>query len=1212
MKAHVSFTSFALALLFTFATTGRLYAQFIDMGDAPDSVQSPQYPTLMVNSGASHEIIPQFHLGWGNDYDPDGQPDIQALGDDINLVWPGNPYPPGDEDGVVFTSLLVQGKPTSVTVTATTNGVLDAWVDFNADGDWNDTGEHVFNGTLLSGGPNNLNFTVPAGATTGWTYARFRFTSGASAYIGGAAVPHDYASDGEVEDYKVYIEQTEDDHKMHWPQYPDPDGWDVRACETPPVDQEPEGIQKVLADDFLCTSNGYINHITFWGSWLYDEFLDEQTHPFQGITNIHLSLHTDIPDPDGEGPEYSRPGELLWERDIDPMLIPPGWELPPPIEEEPSWQGWYDPNTGLWETNNHQRYFRYEVFIPEDEALYQTNGLIYWLDISMQTEFGLWGWKTSRSPHFNDDAVWTDLPVTNHNQWNELRDPIYSNSLDLAFIINEQVEDPLVDWGDAPDGAAAALYPTLSVNSGANHTLAAGMFLGAGVDSEPDGQPNATATGDDTNINGLGGIAFPPGDEDGVTITALVPGLPATITVTASMAGYLDAWIDYNGSGSWTGGEQLLGGSIALNVGINNINITVPTWAVPTASTMARFRYSAAGGLLPTGSAPDGEVEDYQVIIDNPYDWGDAPDPTYLTLSTSGGAVHRIGNTTLRLGNSLPDPEFDGQPTANADGDDLDAQGDDEDGIVFLTPLIPGTIAQINAIAWGGGFGCSLDAWVDFNADGDWNDAGEQIFTSIGLGLGLPNHYLFFQVPTNATPATNTYARFRISYAGGLSPGGLAPDGEVEDYKIFIEDKQDIDWGDAPDALQSPYYPTLLANNGAHHVLSALFMGSKVDPEPDGQPTPSSDGDDTDILYPSAGDDEDGVSLTSLLMPGGYASVDVVASAPGMLDAWIDFGNDGSWAQVGDRIFTTQALVAGTNSLIFPVPISAAQTNAAYSRFRISSGGVASYTGLATSGEVEDHEFFIEEIEAEGIDFGDAPNTFPTLLAVNGARHTIVPGIILGATIDPEPDGQPNSAATGDDQDIVYGPPVLDDEDGVTFTSKIVAGTNASVDVVAGVSGGLIDAWIDFNADGDWNDAGEKILASTPVSGGFNTLSFSVPQPSALGPTHARFRITSAGIANPTGAANNGEVEDYMVDLYQPQTSTNIIITNLFFTASNTVAQVEWNSESNITYQVQSSTNLTTNVWVDVGGWLLGPVNWQTNSTAPTQQFYRVTAPWTE
>jgi hypothetical protein len=121
-----------------------------------------------------------------------------------------------------------------------------------------------------------------------------------------------------------------------------------------------------------------------------------------------------------------------------------------------------------------------------------------------------------------------------------------------------------------------------------------------------------------------------------------------------------------------------------------------------------------------------------------------------------------------------------------------------------------------------------------------------------------------------------------------------------------------------------------------------------------------------------------------------------------------------------------------------------------------------------------------------------------------------------------------------------------------------------------------------------------------------------VPQPSALGPTFARFRISSTGGLPPAGPASDGEVEDCTVDLYQPVPSPDIVITNITVTASNSLATIQWNAQSNITYQAQSTTNLViSNSWINAGGLVVGPVNWQTNSASPSQQFYRVTAPWT-
>ena len=169
------------------------------------------------------------------------------------------------------------------------------------------------------------------------------------------------------------------------------------------------------------------------------------------------------------------------------------------------------------------------------------------------------------------------------------------------------------------------------------------------------------------------------------------------------------------------------------------------------------------------------------------------------------------------------------------------------------------------------------------------------------------------------------------------------------------------------------------------------------------------------------------------------------------------------------------------------------------------------------------------------LDFGDAPDDqttprYPTLLANDGARHTVIPGFHLGAATDGDADGQPTAGADGDD---TAGTP--DDEDGVTMVALTRGHTTASLDVFVTdtvFSNRYLDAWIDFNADDDWDDAGEHIFSSS-VAAGNNTITFAVPAAAALGDTYARFRLNSsaAGLA-PTGAADDGEVEDYKVTIY--------------------------------------------------------------------------------
>ncbi|MHC4691920.1 MAG: GEVED domain-containing protein [Planctomycetota bacterium] len=160
-----------------------------------------------------------------------------------------------------------------------------------------------------------------------------------------------------------------------------------------------------------------------------------------------------------------------------------------------------------------------------------------------------------------------------------------------------------------------------------------------------------------------------------------------------------------------------------------------------------------------------------------------------------------------------------------------------------------------------------------------------------------------------------------------------------------------------------------------------------------------------------------------------------------------------------------------------------------------------------------------------GMDFGDCPDPcYPTLLVSDGARHTIDPNVFLGSRIDSELDGQPTFWADGDD---VNGIP---DEDGVYFPSVLFTDCTRNVSVFAS-SEGMLDAWFDFNADGDWADPCEQIFASEPLYAGSNILTFRIPYDANIGETYARFRFSTAGGLEPNGPALDGEAEDYMVSI---------------------------------------------------------------------------------
>jgi LruC domain-containing protein len=160
-----------------------------------------------------------------------------------------------------------------------------------------------------------------------------------------------------------------------------------------------------------------------------------------------------------------------------------------------------------------------------------------------------------------------------------------------------------------------------------------------------------------------------------------------------------------------------------------------------------------------------------------------------------------------------------------------------------------------------------------------------------------------------------------------------------------------IDFGDAPAS-----YSSLAADNGASHSTenNTIFMGSSVDAEFDSYQFPLSD-DVTD-----GNDDEDGVAFVTGLEVGNSALLELIASAPAFVDAWIDFDGNGVFG-TDEQIADTQAVIQGNNTLAYDVPEWAEAGNT-WARFRLSSIGGLEPTGSFSDGEVEDHQVDITEL----------------------------------------------------------------------------------------------------------------------------------------------------------------------------------------------------------------------------------------------------------
>lgn len=205
--------------------------------------------------------------------------------------------------------------------------------------------------------------------------------------------------------------------KMHYPQLPNPTGWAMNV--TYVAGQNP---LETKADDWQCTESGPVSDIHFWGSWLGD------THGT--IDHISVGICSDVPAGSGLLP-YSTPGIQLWtqtfhQEDFTSRACTGGP------------QGWYDTSLGQFWDEDHYGLYQYNITGITNPFI-QTKDQIYWLAILVYLDAGSspnckFGWNTSNSLHFMDDAVY----LTTSPFWSKLEDPWTGMSMDMAFVITPE------------------------------------------------------------------------------------------------------------------------------------------------------------------------------------------------------------------------------------------------------------------------------------------------------------------------------------------------------------------------------------------------------------------------------------------------------------------------------------------------------------------------------------------------------------------------------------------------------------------------------------------------------------------------------------------------------------------------------------------------------------------------------------------------------
>ncbi len=679
------------------------------------------------------------------------------------------------------------------------------------------------------------------------------------------------------------------------------------------------------------------------------------------------------------------------------------------------------------------------------------------------------------------------------------------------------------DFGDVP----------LSYENGSpafqSNTIIPELYIGDSVDYEL----LAASVNDGDDNNGSNGDGE---DEDGFQIQeTIVVGAPfsVTIPINSTLTGtkYLYAWIDFNGDGIFNGNEiQTLSftgtGSLPQTLTWTGVQTGTTTAAVIAAGkTYIRVRLSAVvhnngnsgnTALIDTRSYgpgnASGEIEDYQFIVSNLYDYGDVPLDYEMNANTVPASVpaRQAPSSILRLGNTVDIESAANSVTLGDDNNGTNGDGTDEDGIVNLSPIYVGVPYRTQVSVMNNtGATRILHGWIDFNNNGRF-EASEYTSLNVTSSANQQTVTLSWAAQSFTPPANNKlYMRLRVSQGtladrtvgvnpalidersigDGLSTGdyGVLQQGEIEDYQITVI--SDYDYGDT-DSTSYELSRNDVYSPARQAISQGLYLGQLYpDAEASKQTSSEANGDNDNNL-----NDEDGAIPGPITAGGGY-TLNVTytnnSGAARTLYGWIDFNNNGRFEAVE---VATVSLPNNNNNSIATLTWSLAQSNVIpntanqlYMRLRVSEATLSDFTtgapGLfvderaladghnsgeyqATpiigNGEIEDYAIIV----TTDLDYGDLPISYEQPSTLLPARQISSAALQIGGT--PDVESGPQSVGAGMDNNGTNGDG--EDEDGIIpanhsvtvnsiFTLPVtVTNTTGATKVLFG--------WLDINNNG--------------------------------------------------------------------------------------------------------------------------------------------------
>jgi len=810
--------------------TGTIQNDETDWGDAPTAAQSGfanSYPTTLADNGARHTALLGFSLGATADGEADGQPTSTANGDGA------------DEDGVILPASLITGTSASIAVNSSiANAKLDAWVDFNRDGDWTDAGEQIFTTQNLAAGNNAFTFAVPGGASVGTSFARFRVSAA------GGLLSTGVASTGEVEDYQVSILSNQ--FAVDNPSVIEGDAGTTNLVftvsrttntGTSSVDYAVSAGTATLGTDYASNPSGTLN---FTAGGALSQTVTVTVNGDLVVENNETVILT-LSNPVGGGIGVSPGTGTINNDDLATLTLSTngsssnteGSIFDYLVSINKAVQGGFtiafNTNDGTatlansdYTDNDNTLTFSGSANETQGFSVLSTSDNTVELDETFTTTLGTIGATSAVQIAAITKAGSPQTGTINNNDGAEVSiagsvsqlegltpqtfTVTLSNPVDVAVTVQFSTANVTASTADNDYTGIVSQTVTFAANTTTSQTVPVTIINDNKVEGDEiynvniGGTLSASGRNVDIILSSANGIIL---NDDNATVTltgttSLAEGntgqTPVVFTATLNnpvQSGFTlnyttndgtattanNDYVDNDGSFAFTG---TMGESHQITVQVNgDLNIE-PNETFTVAINSLGFVTIVNPASVTIAGSPQTST-----ILNDELDWGDAPTATqsgfagtYPTLSANNGARHALAVGGLRLGATV-DADLDGQANATATGD-----GADEDGVTLPSALIINTTANITVNASGSG---TLNAWVDFNRNGSWGDTGEKIFSDLSVSAG--NNALSFAVPAGASLGTS-YARFRLTTASGTQANDAAADGEVEDYQVNIANTQ--------------------------------------------------------------------------------------------------------------------------------------------------------------------------------------------------------------------------------------------------------------------------------------------------------------------------------------------------------------------------------------------------------------------------------------